>query len=261
MLLGAFRAGWVALLGRGGEGGALPGSSLPLCVAQANPEEFIPIFANNSRELKAFLEHMSEVQPNAPQGVYDTLLELRLQNWAHEQDPQVGPSLLPPPPATQRNRCRDSGVLVGLFPGRLPLKAICGPDPWSKPPPLPLVGWPDWAAQRLLPHRLGSPPEGDLPVGLGPLQVKEKLHNEALSLLKSGRFQSVFDKALVLCQMHNFKDGILYLYEQGKLCVQGVTPPLLLVLCDISGVGLGFSKGAPSALACPECGLGNGWVT
>ena len=56
---------------------------------QANPEEFIPIFANNSRELKAFLEHMSEVQPNSPQGVYDTLLELRLQNWAHEKDPQV----------------------------------------------------------------------------------------------------------------------------------------------------------------------------
>lgn len=56
---------------------------------QANPEEFIPIFANNSRELKAFLEHMSAVQPDSPQGVYDTLLELRLQNWAHEQDPQV----------------------------------------------------------------------------------------------------------------------------------------------------------------------------
>ncbi|KAH0623394.1 hypothetical protein JD844_031667 [Phrynosoma platyrhinos] len=105
---------------------------------KANPDEFIPIFANNSRELKAFLEHMSEVQPNSPQGVYDTLLELRLQNWAHEQDPQA----------------------------------------------------------------------------------KEKLHNEAISLLKSGKFQSVFDKALVLCQMHNFKDGILYLYEQGKLFQQ-----------------------------------------
>lgn len=49
------------------------------------------------------------------------------------------------------------------------------------------------------------------------LQIKEKLHNEALTLLKSGRFKTVFDKALVLCQMHNFKDGVLYLYEQGKL--------------------------------------------
>ncbi|KAI1230668.1 hypothetical protein IHE44_0008543, partial [Lamprotornis superbus] len=102
---------------------------------KANSEEFIPVFANNSRELKAFLEHMTEVQADSPQGVYDTLLELRLQNWAHEQDEQI----------------------------------------------------------------------------------KEKLHNEALTLLKSGRFKTVFDKALVLCQMHNFKDGVLYLYEQGKL--------------------------------------------
>ncbi|NXE78887.1 VPS11 protein, partial [Cochlearius cochlearius] len=106
----------------------------------ANSEEFIPVFANNSRELKAFLEHMTEVQADSPQGVYDTLLELRLQNWAHERDEQV----------------------------------------------------------------------------------KDKLHDEALTLLKSGRFQTVFDKALVLCQMHNFKDGVLYLYEQGKL-----PPPIM----------------------------------
>ncbi|XP_019478448.1 vacuolar protein sorting-associated protein 11 homolog [Meleagris gallopavo] len=105
---------------------------------KANSEEFIPVFANNSRELKAFLEHMTEVQSDSPQGVYDTLLELRLQNWAHEVDKQI----------------------------------------------------------------------------------KEKLHDEALTLLKSGRFKTVFDKALVLCQMHNFKDGVLYLYEQGKLFQQ-----------------------------------------
>ncbi|XP_073759939.1 vacuolar protein sorting-associated protein 11 homolog isoform X2 [Callorhinus ursinus] len=105
---------------------------------RASSEEFIPIFANNPRELKAFLEHMSEVQPDSPQGIYDTLLELRLQNWAHEKDPQV----------------------------------------------------------------------------------KEKLHAEAISLLKSGRFCDVFDKALVLCQMHDFQDGVLYLYEQGKLFQQ-----------------------------------------
>uniref|UniRef100_A0A8C0GXI5 VPS11 core subunit of CORVET and HOPS complexes n=2 Tax=Chelonoidis abingdonii TaxID=106734 RepID=A0A8C0GXI5_CHEAB len=105
---------------------------------KANSEEFIPVFANNSRELKAFLEHMTEVQSDSPQGVYDTLLELRLQNWAHEQD----------------------------------------------------------------------------------LQIKEKLHSEAITLLKSGRFRTVFHKALVLCQMHNFKDGVLYLYEQGKLFQQ-----------------------------------------
>ena len=34
---------------------------------------------------------MSEVQPDSPQGISDTLLELRLQNWAHEEDPQVRP--------------------------------------------------------------------------------------------------------------------------------------------------------------------------
>lgn len=56
---------------------------------QANSEEFIPIFANNPRELRAFLEHMIEVEPSSPQGVYDTLLELRLQDWAHEQETEV----------------------------------------------------------------------------------------------------------------------------------------------------------------------------
>ncbi|KAG8434609.1 hypothetical protein GDO86_012832 [Hymenochirus boettgeri] len=55
---------------------------------RANPEEFIPIFANNPTELKTFLEYMIREHSDSPQGVYDTLLELRLQNWAHEMDPQ-----------------------------------------------------------------------------------------------------------------------------------------------------------------------------
>uniref|UniRef100_A0A3P8YJ81 Vacuolar protein sorting-associated protein 11 homolog n=1 Tax=Esox lucius TaxID=8010 RepID=A0A3P8YJ81_ESOLU len=100
----------------------------------ANSEEFIPVFANNPRELRAFLEHMIEVEPFSSHGVYDTLLELRLQDWAHEQDPEK--------------------VLQGA----------------------------------------------------------------ALSLLRSDN--TVFDKALVLCQMHNFKEGVLYLYEKGKLYQQ-----------------------------------------
>ncbi|XP_008278304.1 vacuolar protein sorting-associated protein 11 homolog [Stegastes partitus] len=100
---------------------------------KANSEEFIPIFANNPRELKAFLEHMIKVDPSSPQGVYDTLLELRLQDWAHEQDPER----------------------------------------------------------------------------------KKVLQGEAVLLLRSDN--TVFDKALVLCQMHNFKEGVLYLYEKGKL--------------------------------------------
>ncbi|NP_001120879.1 vacuolar protein sorting-associated protein 11 homolog [Xenopus tropicalis] len=106
--------------------------------SRANPEEFIPIFANNPSELKTFLEHMIKEHSDSPQGVYDTLLELRLQNWAHELDPQL----------------------------------------------------------------------------------KNQLHDDAISLLKSGRFKNVFDKALVLCQMHNFQNGVLYLYEQGKLFQQ-----------------------------------------
>ncbi|XP_068096951.1 vacuolar protein sorting-associated protein 11 homolog isoform X1 [Hyperolius riggenbachi] len=105
---------------------------------RANPEEFIPIFANNPCELKNFLEHMIQVQNDSPQGVYDTLLELRLQNWAHEKDPQV----------------------------------------------------------------------------------RQQLQNDVMTFLKSGRFKNVFDKALVLCQMHNFQKGVLYLYEQGKLFQQ-----------------------------------------
>ncbi|KAM5132463.1 vacuolar protein sorting-associated protein 11 homolog [Mantella aurantiaca] len=105
---------------------------------KANPEEFIPIFANNPSELKSFLEHIIQVLTDSPQGVYDTLLELRLQNWAHERDPQA----------------------------------------------------------------------------------RQQLQNDVMTLLKSERFKNVFDKALVLCQMHNFQKGVLYLYEQGKLFQQ-----------------------------------------
>ncbi|XP_031663539.1 vacuolar protein sorting-associated protein 11 homolog [Oncorhynchus kisutch] len=105
-------------------------------ISQANSEEFLPVFANNPQELRAFLEHIIKVEPFFSQGVYDMLLVLRLQDWAHEQDPE-------------RNK-----VLQGA----------------------------------------------------------------ALSLLR--RDNTVFDKALVLCQMHNFKDGVLYLYEKGKLYQQ-----------------------------------------
>ncbi|CAB1316601.1 unnamed protein product [Coregonus sp. 'balchen'] len=89
-----------------------------------------------ANKLRAFLEHMMEVEPFSSQGVYDTLLELRLQDWAHEQDPER----------------------------------------------------------------------------------KKVLQGAALSLLRSDN--TVFDKALVLCQMHNFKEGVLYLYEKGKLYQQ-----------------------------------------
>ena len=48
-----------------------------------------------------------------------------------------------------------------------------------------------------------------------PPQQKKVLQGAALFLLHSDN--TVFDKALVLCQMHNFKEGVLYLYEKGKL--------------------------------------------
>ncbi|XP_028664283.1 vacuolar protein sorting-associated protein 11 homolog [Erpetoichthys calabaricus] len=118
-----------------GEGGTV---SLETQRKKANSEEFIPIFANHPRELRAFLEHMIQVEAESPQGVYDTLLELRLQDWAHEED----------------------------------------------------------------------------------IKKKKALQEEALSLLKSGCYSTVFDKALILCQMHNFKEGVLYLYEQGQLYQQ-----------------------------------------
>lgn len=38
---------------------------------------------------------MIEVDPLSPEGVYDTLLELRLQDWAHEQDPEVKHVFIP----------------------------------------------------------------------------------------------------------------------------------------------------------------------
>ena len=38
-----------------------------------------------------------------------------------------------------------------------------------------------------------------------------------LELLKSKRAKYDIDHALVLAQMHNFKAGILYLYEKAKL--------------------------------------------
>lgn len=47
------------------------------------------------------------------------------------------------------------------------------------------------------------------------IQKKTELQGAALKLLMSEN--TVFDKALVLCQMHNFKEGVLYLYEKGKL--------------------------------------------
>lgn len=50
------------------------------------------------------------------------------------------------------------------------------------------------------------------------LQVKKDLEEKLISILRTedeGRYAK--DQALVLCQMHRFKPGILYLYEQGKM--------------------------------------------
>lgn len=78
---------------------------------KANSEEFIPIFANNPRELKAFLEHMIEVDPHSPQGVYDTLLELRLHDWAHEKDPEVSPTH----DKVLHDKCKNASAILHLI--------------------------------------------------------------------------------------------------------------------------------------------------
>ena len=64
-------------------GGAMPR------IQHANAEEFIHIFVNNGAQLTEFLEHMVEVQPNSSSLVYNTLLELYLQDMVHQQSISV----------------------------------------------------------------------------------------------------------------------------------------------------------------------------
>jgi len=58
-------------------------------VQKANAEEFIHIFVNNSDELTEFLEHMVKVEPKSSSAMYNSLLELYLQDHAKEQDISV----------------------------------------------------------------------------------------------------------------------------------------------------------------------------
>ncbi|XP_071958560.1 vacuolar protein sorting-associated protein 11 homolog isoform X2 [Antedon mediterranea] len=107
-------------------------------VNRAAAEEFIHIFVNNSRKLMEFLEHMTTVQPNSPEIIYNTLLELYLHDMAHESDSR--------------------------------------------------------------------------------LQVR--LEEKSMNLMQHIDAGYDIDQALVLCQMHDFKKGILYLYEKAKLYQQ-----------------------------------------
>ncbi|XP_033108411.1 vacuolar protein sorting-associated protein 11 homolog isoform X2 [Anneissia japonica] len=107
-------------------------------VNRAAAEEFIHIFVNNSRKLMEFLEHMTRVQPNSPEIIYNTLLELYMHDMAHEADSR--------------------------------------------------------------------------------LQVQ--LEQKSMSLMHNVNAGYDIDQALVLCQMHDFKKGILYLYEKAKLYQQ-----------------------------------------
>uniref|UniRef100_L7M659 Vacuolar protein sorting-associated protein 11 homolog n=1 Tax=Rhipicephalus pulchellus TaxID=72859 RepID=L7M659_RHIPC len=56
---------------------------------RSHPEDFIHIFVNNSEELLRFLEHMVNVQPDSSSLVYNTLLELHLQAYKHEENPEA----------------------------------------------------------------------------------------------------------------------------------------------------------------------------
>ncbi|XP_070533237.1 vacuolar protein sorting-associated protein 11 homolog [Ptychodera flava] len=112
--------------------------SLPPGILKANAEEFIHIFVNNSSRLTEFLEHMIKVQPSCSPLIYNTLLELYLQNLVHEED----------------------------------------------------------------------------------TEKKADMGRRTLTLLQNTEAQYDIDQALVLCQMHNFKAGNLYLYEKAKLYQQ-----------------------------------------
>ena len=61
-------------------------------IQRANPDEFIHIFVNNRHKqdkLMEFLEHMVKVQPRSSALVYNTLVELYLQDCSHEPDISV----------------------------------------------------------------------------------------------------------------------------------------------------------------------------
>uniref|UniRef100_A0A8C4Q9L1 Vacuolar protein sorting-associated protein 11 homolog n=1 Tax=Eptatretus burgeri TaxID=7764 RepID=A0A8C4Q9L1_EPTBU len=53
-------------------------------------------------------------------------------------------------------------------------------------------------------------------------RLKLELQNRLMKLLRSGVFSNDIDKALIMCQMHNFKDGVLFLYEKAHLYQQVV---------------------------------------
>ncbi|KAJ8321881.1 hypothetical protein KUTeg_000352 [Tegillarca granosa] len=107
-------------------------------IEKASAEEFIHIFVNNSSKLTEFLEHMVKVQPNSPNLVYNTLLELYLHDVVHEKD----------------------------------------------------------------------------------MIAKTEKDRKTLELLKNPEAKYDLDQALVLCQMNNYKAGILYLYEKAHLYQQ-----------------------------------------
>ncbi|XP_072041834.1 vacuolar protein sorting-associated protein 11 homolog [Amphiura filiformis] len=50
--------------------------------------------------------------------------------------------------------------------------------------------------------------------------TKKELERKAMDLLQTSDSHYDIDQALILCQMHNFKKGILFLYEKGKLYQQ-----------------------------------------
>ena len=55
-------------------------------VIRANPAEFIHIFVKNPERLTEFLEKMTEVNPKCANLIYNTLLELYLQEYARQSD-------------------------------------------------------------------------------------------------------------------------------------------------------------------------------
>ncbi|KAK2560039.1 Vacuolar protein sorting-associated protein 11-like protein [Acropora cervicornis] len=63
-----------------------PGAEVERKIRKARAEEFIHIFVHQKAHLIEFLEHMVQVQPNSSNLVYNTLLELYLNDAARQKD-------------------------------------------------------------------------------------------------------------------------------------------------------------------------------
>uniref|UniRef100_H2ZAB9 RING-type domain-containing protein n=1 Tax=Ciona savignyi TaxID=51511 RepID=H2ZAB9_CIOSA len=140
-------------------------------VSKSNGVDFIHIFVNSPDMLVKFLEHLIKVQDNAPETVYNTLLELYLQKLANPNEIKM--FLL------------STNSLLGFT------------------------------------ISLSQHPNFSTPDSPSFTHCNSELESLALNLLKEisvKRYDT--DQALLLCQMNDFRPGILFLYQACKLYQQ-----------------------------------------